>query len=120
MLQTCGTVVAKQRDRVIVRIEQERCANCTGCIRFNFPKNVSASGTQGIGERVVVKTSAVKLALASLLVFGLPVASLALAVLAWESSLLVGLALPLSLFVVYVLSRDARLKQFLKVHAESI
>ena len=119
-LRTCGTVIAQEHDRVIVRIEQERCTNCTGCVRFSFPKTVSAIGSQSVGERVTVRTSSTQLSLASILVFGVPVFTLAVVVLVWGSILLTGVALSLSLFVVYVSMRYARLRKFLKVHAESI
>lgn len=119
-LRTCGTVIAKERDRVIVRIEQDRCANCTGCIRFNFPNKVSAVGAQAIGERVAVQTSALQLSLASLLVFGFPVATLSVVLLVWESLWLVAVALPLSFATVYLVMRYARLRKFLKIYAESI
>ena len=119
-LRTCGTVVDQQRDRVIVRIEQERCANCTGCVRFSFPKTVSALGTHAIGERVAVRTSATQLSLASLVVFGLPIVALSLATLVWESLWVLGVALLLSFGTVYLVMRFARLRSFLKIYAESI
>ncbi|MCY4096520.1 MAG: SoxR reducing system RseC family protein [Gammaproteobacteria bacterium] len=119
-LRACGTVVEKNRDRVIVRIEQERCANCTGCIRFNLNKDIRAIGNQAIGERVTVRTSATQLSLASLLVFGVPVTSLAFAMLVWESLWITVVALSLSIYVVYICMRVARLRKFFKVYAESI
>ena len=119
-LRTCGTVIRREEDRVIVRIEQERCVNCTGCIRFNFPKDVSAIGEQAVGERVSVQTSTLQLSLASLLVFGLPVITLSLVLWVWNSMWLVVAALPLSMLVVYVCMRYVRLRNYLKVYAETI
>ena len=119
-LRTCGTVIDQQQNRVIVRIEQERCTNCTGCVRFNFPKTVSAIGTHAIGERVAIRTSAAQLSLASLVVFGLPILALSLATLVWESRWGLGVALLLSFGAVYLIMRFARLQSFLKIYAESI
>lgn len=103
-----------------MRIEQERCANCIGCVRFKFPKNVSALGAQEIGERVAVRTSTKQLSLASLFVFGLPVATLSLVVWFWESIWLSGAGLLLSVFAVFFVLRFERLRNYLKVYAEPI
>ncbi len=119
-LRTCGTVVRKERDRVVVRVEQERCANCTGCIRFNVIKDIRAIGDQAVGERVTVQTSATQLSLASIVVFGVPVLSLALVVFVWDSLLIATFALTVSVFAIYIGTRFSRLREFFKVHAESI
>ena len=119
-LRSCGTVVAKERDHVIVRIEQDRCANCVGCVRFSFPKKISAIGTQAIGERVAVRSSAVQLALASLLAFGLPISAFSFVVWVSSSIWVVLVTLPLSITTVYAVMRFTRLRNFLKVYAESI
>ena len=119
-LRTCGTVVDREHDRVIVRIEQERCANCTGCVRFNFPNTVSAIGQHAVGERVSVRASTFQLSLASIIVFGLPVLTLALTMLVWDSIWALGISLLLSFATVYLVMRFARLKSRLKIYAESI
>ncbi|MCY4130871.1 MAG: SoxR reducing system RseC family protein [Gammaproteobacteria bacterium] len=119
-LRSCGTVVAKENDHVIVRIEQERCANCVGCVRFSYPKKISAIGTQAIGERVAVRSSAMQLALASLLAFGLPISTFSLAVWVSSSIWIVLVMLALSITTVYAVMLFAPLGNFLKVYAETI
>lgn len=119
-LRTCGTVVRREEDRVIVRIEQERCVNCIGCIRLSFPKDVSAIGDHAVGERVSVQTSTLQLSLASLVVFGLPIVTVSLAMWVWNSIWSVAIVFPLSLFGVYLCMCYTRLRKFLKVYAESI
>ena len=119
-LRTCGTVVEREHDRVIVRIEKERCVDCTGCVRFKFPKTVHAIGTQAIGERVAVRSSASQLSIAALLVFGLPVVTLALTLLIWESIWVLGVSVLLSVVTVFGVMRITRLQRLFRIYAEQI
>ena len=119
-LLTCGTVVDQKDERVIVRIKQERCANCTGCVRFNFPKTVSAIGSQSIGECVAVRTSAVQLSLASLIAFGIPVITLFFVSYISQTVWILLLALSMSVTTVYLAMRFGRLQRFLKIYADTM
>lgn len=81
---------------------------------------MKAIGAHEVGERVAVRTSAVQLSLASMIVFGVPVLTVVLTMLVWESVWALGVALLLSFTAVYLVMRFARLRMFLRIYADSL
>ncbi|MYD43968.1 MAG: SoxR reducing system RseC family protein [Gammaproteobacteria bacterium] len=120
-LRTCGTVVRRQKQRVLVAVDHETCANCNGaCIKFSFPRTISAEGDYPVGKRVLVTASTRALLLASFIVFGLPVLLLLCASLIWQSPLSIA-AVGVSCFLlVFVATRNVRFSHLLRTRAESL
>ena len=119
-LSACGTVIEQSDDRILVRVEVERCENCIGCVKFNHPKQISAQGNFPIGDRVRIQTSAVQLAVVSMLVFGFPVLAVLLTLFMLESMVAIAVVLMGSFFFVFCGLRYFPLQNMLKVHAEPI
>ena len=120
-LETCGTVVEQQDDRVIVRVERTVCDDCSGqCIKFRFPGKLGAIGRQRVGSRVRVSASAAQVALASSVVFGVPLITLLLLGVFAMSNFVIFAGLLLSLLLVYGATRPLIFRRLMQIHAKII
>ena len=123
----CGTVVAADQRGCRVEMDRERCAGCAGrcsaglSLLGEIALDVTAGGARrhAVGERVSVGVPRRGMALAALVVFGLPLAAMAGAAAMAEG--LAGAGLPaavggflVGVVVAVVLGRSGRLATWVR------
>ena len=122
MLFGCGTVIATDRERSLIKLVSEPCDGCPGTCRRFGGKDIEIwlDNSLRIGTRVEIETSPAALLLGTSVTLGLPLAlSLSVAVL-FQSWLAAGIVFAASIGVAIAWCRGNAFSRMLRPRIKSL